>query len=83
MHRDDGTITVERPSDSASTARCTVSPGPCFNNMVVGVTDGFRKNLEIHGVGYRAAMDGKMLVLNVGYFASGADDAAGWDHLYR
>ena len=35
--------------------------------MVVGVTDGFRKNLEIHGVGYRAAMDGKTLVLNVGY----------------
>ena len=35
--------------------------------MVVGVTDGFRKNLEIQGVGYRAAMDGKTLVLNVGF----------------
>ena len=35
--------------------------------MVTGVTDGFRKNLEIHGVGYRAQMDGKTLVLSVGY----------------
>jgi large subunit ribosomal protein L6 len=35
--------------------------------MVIGVTDGFRKNLEIQGVGYRAAMDGKVLVLSVGY----------------
>jgi len=35
--------------------------------MVVGVTDGFRKNLEIQGVGYRATMDGQDLVLNVGY----------------
>ncbi len=35
--------------------------------MVVGVTDGFRKNLEIQGVGYRAALDGKDLVLNVGF----------------
>jgi large subunit ribosomal protein L6 len=35
--------------------------------MVTGVTDGFRKSLDIQGVGYRAAMDGKTLVLNVGY----------------
>jgi large subunit ribosomal protein L6 len=35
--------------------------------MVVGVTDGFRKNLEIQGVGYRATMDGQVLVLNVGF----------------
>jgi large subunit ribosomal protein L6 len=35
--------------------------------MVVGVTEGYRKNLEINGVGYRAALDGKTLVLNVGY----------------
>jgi large subunit ribosomal protein L6 len=35
--------------------------------MVVGVTQGFTKNLDITGVGYRASMDGKTLVLNVGY----------------
>jgi large subunit ribosomal protein L6 len=36
-------------------------------NMVVGVTDGYSKNLEINGVGYRAAIEGKVLKLNLGY----------------
>ena len=38
-----------------------------FSNMVEGVTDGFKKNLTLVGVGYRAQMQGKKLVLNVGY----------------
>nr|YP_010873226.1 ribosomal protein L6 [Nemalion vermiculare]WGV34388.1 ribosomal protein L6 [Nemalion vermiculare] len=38
-----------------------------INNMVIGVTDGFTKTLEIKGVGYRSQMDGKQLILNVGY----------------
>ncbi len=38
-----------------------------LNNMVVGVSQGFRRELEIVGVGYRAALEGKKLVLNVGY----------------
>jgi large subunit ribosomal protein L6 len=38
-----------------------------LNNMVLGVTTGFSKNLEIQGTGYRAAMDGKTLVLQLGY----------------
>ncbi|MDP9352632.1 MAG: 50S ribosomal protein L6 [Chloroflexota bacterium] len=38
-----------------------------INNMIVGVTTGFRKDLEIAGVGYRAALEGKTLVLSVGY----------------
>ena len=38
-----------------------------LNNMVVGVSDGFKKELQIEGVGYRAAVEGKDLVLNVGY----------------
>ena len=38
-----------------------------INNMVVGVTDGFKKELEINGVGYRAAKEGNRLVLNIGY----------------
>lgn len=37
------------------------------NNMVVGVTEGFEKKLEVNGVGYRVAIQGKKLVLNVGY----------------
>ncbi|MDR1329216.1 MAG: 50S ribosomal protein L6 [Oscillospiraceae bacterium] len=36
-------------------------------NMVIGVTDGFKKELEINGIGYRAAKDGKKLVMNLGY----------------
>jgi len=38
-----------------------------INNMVIGVTDGFEKKLEVNGVGYRVALSGKKLVLNVGY----------------
>lgn len=38
-----------------------------INNMVIGVSEGFSKNLEIQGVGYRAQIDGKKLILNVGY----------------
>lgn len=38
-----------------------------INNMVIGVSEGFRKVLEIQGVGYRSQMDGRNLVLNVGY----------------
>nr|SCW23033.1 Ribosomal protein L6 [Nemalion sp. H.1444] len=38
-----------------------------INNMVIGVRDGFAKTLEIKGVGYRSQMDGKQLILNVGY----------------
>ena len=38
-----------------------------INNMVIGVNDGFEKKLEINGIGYRAALQGKKLVLNVGY----------------
>jgi len=38
-----------------------------INNMIVGVTQGFQKKLELQGVGYRSQIDGKTLVLNVGY----------------
>nr|WCH56174.1 ribosomal protein L6 [Calliblepharis sp.] len=38
-----------------------------INNMVIGVSQGFKKNLEIQGVGYRCQMDGKNLILNIGY----------------
>ena len=41
-----------------------------INNMVIGVTEGFTKYLEIQGVGYRSQMDGRKLVLNVGYSLS-------------
>jgi large subunit ribosomal protein L6 len=38
-----------------------------LNNMVVGVTDGYKRDLEIQGVGYRAALEGRDLVLSVGF----------------
>ena len=65
--RDNGTITVARPSDEREYRSLHGLSRTLLNNMVVGVTEGFRKNLEIAGVGYRAALDGKVLVLNVGY----------------
>ena len=46
------------PTTSGRTARCTGSPARLVNNMVVGVTDGFTKELEIVGVGYRAEAQG-------------------------
>jgi large subunit ribosomal protein L6 len=65
--KEDGTVTVVRPDDEREHRAVHGLTRTLINNMVVGVTDGFKKNLEIQGVGYRAAIDGKTLVLNVGY----------------
>ncbi len=64
---DDGIIAIERPSDSREHRSLHGLTRALLNNMVVGVTEGFTKTLRIEGVGYRAQMDGKTLVLNVGY----------------
>jgi large subunit ribosomal protein L6 len=65
--QDGGIITVERPNDERRNRSLHGLSRTLLANMVTGVTDGFRKSLDIQGVGYRAAMDGKTLVLNVGY----------------
>jgi large subunit ribosomal protein L6 len=65
--QDEGVIRVERPNDQREVKALHGLTRSLLNNMVVGVTDGYTKNLEILGVGYRAALDGKNLVLNVGY----------------
>jgi large subunit ribosomal protein L6 len=65
--RDEDVIRVERPNDQREVKALHGLTRSLLNNMVVGVTDGYTKNLEIIGVGYRAALDGKNLVLNVGY----------------
>jgi large subunit ribosomal protein L6 len=65
--QEDGVIQVTRPSEDRKVKARHGLTRSLLNNMVVGVTDGYTKNLEILGVGYRAAMDGKNLVLNVGY----------------
>ena len=64
---DDGVLSVERPSDARQHKALHGLTRSLLNNMVVGVSDGFSKTLEIEGVGYRAAMEGNALVLNVGY----------------
>ncbi len=65
--RADGTLLVQRPSDERRHKQLHGLYRTLIANMVQGVTEGYRKDLEIHGVGYRAALEGKTLVLNVGY----------------
>lgn len=64
---DAGILTVKRPSDEKEHKSLHGLSRTLINNMVVGVTDGFSKKLEINGVGYKAAKEGKKLVLNIGY----------------
>jgi large subunit ribosomal protein L6 len=67
VSRDNGTILVSRPNDERRNRSLHGLTRSLINNMVVGVTDGYTKRLEIRGVGYRAALDGQALVLTVGY----------------
>ena len=64
---ENGTISVTRPSDSKEHKAKHGLYRTLVNNMVVGVTTGFTKQLEIHGVGYRAAKVGENLVIQVGF----------------
>ena len=63
----DKRVTVARPHDKPAMRAKHGLVRALVNNMVRGVTQGFEKTLEIQGVGYRAAMDGKTLTLSVGY----------------
>ena len=64
---EDGTFTVSRPSESKQHKAIHGLYRTLVNNMVEGVTKGYTKQLEIHGVGYRAAKVGENLVIQVGY----------------
>src|SRR5579863_4762536 len=64
---EDGSITVSRPSDSKEHKAKHGLYRTLVNNMVIGVTIGYTKKLEIHGVGYRAAKMGESLIVQVGY----------------
>jgi large subunit ribosomal protein L6 len=64
---EDGVLMVDRPSDSRQHRAFHGLTRALLNNMVVGVTDGFTRRLQVEGVGYRAELNGKNLVLNVGY----------------
>jgi large subunit ribosomal protein L6 len=67
FERENGTLVVRRPSDERQFRQLHGLTRTLVANMIQGVTQGYRKNLEIHGVGYRAALDGKTLVLSVGF----------------
>ena len=64
---EDGILMVTRPSDSKEHKSKHGLYRTLINNMVEGVTKGYTKQLEIHGVGYRAARVGENLVIQVGY----------------
>ncbi|TDL98498.1 50S ribosomal protein L6 [Macrococcus brunensis] len=64
---EDNTLEVVRPSDSKAHKTIHGTTRALIANMVEGVSKGFEKKLELIGVGYRAQMQGKNLILNVGY----------------
>ena len=59
--------TVERPDDNKENRALHGLTRTLLNNMVIGVTEGFKKELEVNGVGYRVQKDGNKLVMNLGY----------------
>ncbi|MCC8122434.1 MAG: 50S ribosomal protein L6 [Oscillospiraceae bacterium] len=60
-------LLVTRPNDAKENRSLHGLTRALVNNMVVGVTDGYRKELDVNGVGYRVAKEGKRLVMNIGY----------------
>jgi large subunit ribosomal protein L6 len=67
VSRQDATLVVTRPTEQKTHKQLHGLTRTLVNNMVVGVTDGYRKGIEITGVGYRAALSGRKLTLNLGY----------------
>lgn len=64
---EDGVLRVERPSDAKNHRALHGLSRALLANMVTGVVSGFQKKLEMVGVGYRAQMQGKKLVINIGF----------------
>ncbi len=64
---EDGQVRVERPTDLKMDKALHGLYRSLINNMIIGVTQGYRKELEMVGVGYKAQLKGKELVLEVGY----------------
>jgi large subunit ribosomal protein L6 len=67
IEQEDGTVTVSRPTERAPDRELHGLTRTLIANMVEGVTKGFEKRLELQGVGYRAALQGVDLRLDVGY----------------
>lgn len=67
LRREGDEITVTRPNDDKQNRALHGLTRALLHNMVVGVTEGYKKELDINGVGYRAAKEGNKLVLTIGY----------------
>lgn len=63
----DGELTIERPNDDKENRSMHGLYRSLINNMIIGVSEGFRKELELVGVGYRAANQGQILELSLGF----------------
>lgn len=67
IENDGGIVTVKRPDETKIMKQIHGTTRSLLHNMIVGVTEGFTKELELVGIGYRASVSGNKLVLNVGY----------------
>jgi large subunit ribosomal protein L6 len=63
----DGQVIVTRKNDAKKSRGFHGLYRNLINNMVIGVSEGYTRNLQINGVGYRAELDGKLLLLNLGF----------------
>jgi large subunit ribosomal protein L6 len=67
IKEDDGSLLLSRESDEPQVRALHGLTRALLNNMVVGTSEGFEKNLEVHGVGYRAELQDSTLILSVGF----------------
>ena len=67
LSKEDGVINVSRPNDEKENRALHGLTRTLLHNMVVGVTEGYKKELDVNGVGYRVAKEGKKLTMNIGY----------------
>ena len=67
IQQEGNVVHVTRPNDLKESRSLHGLTRTLLNNMVVGVTEGFKKTLDVNGVGYRVAMEGGKLVMNLGY----------------
>ena len=67
IKQDGNVLTVARPSEDKLHRSLHGLTRTLLNNMVVGVTEGYKKELDVNGVGYRVAKEGSKLVMNLGY----------------
>ena len=67
IKQEEGQVIIERPTESKEHKSLHGLSRTLLNNMVIGVTEGFQKTLQINGVGYRCQKQGKKLVLNLGF----------------